>query len=245
MESYIEVSVITSFLLMLCSCMTAFYIAWKPQAFYKLCIYALLIPLFACLCFQPTGWLWMILLEGFFFWWIFAYAWRTWLIMIAMRLLWNFTCYVLFEGSFHLGVYFVPKEVVPWFLWAFLILALALLFHKWKDVLAQRDFIYPIQLMSSKASIKLKGYLDTGNLLCNEHTPVMFVDHKYEAYFVNESIELVVMNTMQCAKVIRCYEARVKVGNGAVHKVLVNSERSLQLPMGCNALLNMNMMTQE
>lgn len=245
MDSYIEITWLTSFLVLLHSSMVAFYIAWKPQPFYKLILYSALLPLFACFCFHRYGWVFTILLEGIFFIWIYAYAWKTWLIMIANRLLWNFTCYVLFDGTFHLGIYFVPISTFPWLLWLFLILSGALLFHKWKDALAQRDFIYPIRIFTSKVKLQIKGYLDSGNLLENEGVPVIFVDHKYEAYFQNESIELVVMNTVDATKVIKCHEARIKLHGGGYHKVLVNSEKTLQLPMGCHALLNMKLMIQE
>lgn len=245
MESYMEVTWINSVLLLVHSITFAFYISYKPQTFNKMLIYALAVPSLACLCFHPSGWIWMVLLESICFWWIFRYAWKSWLIFIALRLLWNFTCYVLYEGSFHLGLYFVPISTIPWALWLFLILSWFVVFRKWKIGLAQYDFVYPTTIFTTKVKLKMKGYLDSGNLLSNEFIPVIFVDHSYEEYFKNESIELVVMNTVEQTNVIRCFHASARVGNGSVHKVLVNSEKTLKLPMHCHALLNMYMMTQE
>lgn len=245
MESYIEITWFTSFLILLHSAMFAFYIAWRPQRFYKLLIYSAMMPLVSCFCFHRYGWVLTLIMEGCFFVWIYAYAWKVWLIMIANRLLWNFTCYVLFDGTFHLGIYFVPIDVIPKLLWLVLILSGCLLYRKWKHVLAQRDFIYPVQICTSRAKLDIKGYLDSGNLLENEGVPVIFIDQKYQEYFQNECIELVVMNTVDTTKVIKCYEAKARLQGAGYHRVLVNSEKSLQLPLGCNALLNMNMMIQE
>lgn len=242
MDSYIEITWLTSFLILLHSSMTAFYIAWKPQRFYKLILYSAIVPFFACFCFHRYGWVFTILLEGIFFIWCYAYAWKSWLLMIANRLLWNFSCYVLYDGTFHLGIYFVPANTTPWLLWFVLSISAIFLYHTWKSALAQRDFIYPIQITTSCVRLRIKGYLDSGNLLENEGVPVIFVDQKYQEYFQDESIELVVMNTVDRTKVIKCHEANAKLASGGYQRVLVNSEKSLQLPMGCKALLNMKLM---
>lgn len=245
MDSYIEITWFTGFLVLMHSSTLAFYVAWKPQSFLRLLGYSIAIPFLAILCFHPSAWCFMIALEAFFFWKIYRHAWETWLIMIANRLLWNMTCYVFYGGSFHVGIYFVPMETIPWLLWGILFGSWLLLYHKWKAALAQYDFIYPLRVVTSNVQLKLRGYLDTGNLLSSEGIPVIFLDVQYASYFHDESIELVVMNTVDATKVIRCHEVKAKVGDGRFHKVLVNSEKNLQLPMGCNALLNMNMMTQE
>lgn len=245
MESYIEITWITSFFILLHSATVAFYVAWKPQPFCKLVTYSAVMPLFANLCFWNYGMLWMIFLEGIFFMWIYRYAWKTWLIMIANRLLWNFTAYVLYEGSFHLGIYFVPALTMPWFLWITLVTTWILLYHKWKSTLAQRDFIYPIQITSDKTRLKVRGYLDSGNLLTSGGKPVVFIDQKYQEYFKDNRIELVVMNGVDTTKVLRCKEAKLKVGNSGYHEVLINTDKHLNLPFGAHALLNMHVMTQE
>lgn len=245
MESYVEITWFTSFLMLLHSSTLAFYVAWKPQPFYKLVIYSMVLPFFACICFSKHAWIWLLLLEGGFFWWIYRYAWKTWLILLANRFLWNFTAYALFGGTFHLGIFFVPSKVIPWGYWFILLTTWVFLYHKWKSTLAQRDFIYPIQIVCEKTRLKIKGYLDSGNLLTCGGVPVIFLDQKYQEYFEHNRIELVVMNGVDATKVIRCKEAKMKVGDGGFHMVLINTEKSLHLPLGAHALLNMHLMTQE
>lgn len=245
MESYIEITWITGFLVLLNSTTLAFYLACKPCAFYKLLLYSMMIPLAACFLFNTYEWLCMVLLEGVFFGWIYRDSWKGWLLMIAHRLLLNLTCYVFYEGSFHLGIYFVPSYVIPYLLWAVLIISWFGMFLHWKFHLSQQNFIYPIEIRTKRAIVKTRGYLDSGNLIMEEGVPVLFLDKSYEEYFLGENIEWVEMNTMQGTGRVRCYEVRARVGNTPYHKVLIHLNRTMELPMGAKALLNIHLMTQE
>lgn len=245
MESYIEITWISGFLILLNATTLAFYLSAKPCAFYKLVLYSGSIPLAATLIFHRYEWLMMALLEGYFFWYIYRDAWKSWLLMIAHRLLWNFTCYIFYEGSFHLGIYFAPCEKIPYVLWAILLISWMGMFFHWKLTLSQQNFIYPLQIKTSKAIIKVKGYLDSGNLMMEEGIPVLFLDAKYEEYFQGETIEWVMMNTMQGNGKVQCYCADAKVAESRYHRVLIHLNKSMELPLGANALLNIHMMTQE
>lgn len=245
MESYIEITWFNGFLVLMNSTTLAFYLACKPCAFYKMLAYSVLVPLFACFCFGRYEWLAMCLLEGLFFYLIYRDSWKGWLLMIAHRLLCNLTCYVLYEGTFHLGIYFVPSDKIPWLLWGVLILTWCMMFFHYKYELSQQSFLYPLEIRTSDVVIKMKGYLDSGNLLMEEGKPVLFLDQTYEEYFQKEHIEWIVMNTVQGIGKVPCFEVKARIGTQTYHNVLVHINRHLQLPMNAKALLNIHMMTQE
>lgn len=242
MDSYMEVTFINTLLLLWLSTSISCYITWKPLARKKLFLYAITIAFVGSFLFARYEWMIMVLLEAFFFFWLWRYALKTWLVLIALRLLWNMTCYVLYQGSFHLGIYFVPSHVRPLPLWLFCLVTIIFLQHKWKDSLGQLDFIYPCAIDTCGIRIKLHGYLDSGNLLTYNNIPVIFLDLKYAEYFKDECIELVVMDTIEKADMIPCYEASITLGRLAKRRVLINCEQHLRLPYHAQALLNMNMM---
>lgn len=245
MESYIEITWLTGFMTLMNSTTLAFYLACKPCAYYKLIVYSIFIPLFACLCFSMYEWIWMLLIEGLFFYWIFRDSWKGWSLMIAHRLLINLTCYVFYGGSFHLGLYFVCSDTFPWLIWIILVVTWCMMFFHYKYQLSQQSFLYPLEICTGSVIIKTKGYLDSGNLLMEEGRPVLFLDATYEAYFNQEHIEWIVMNTVHGQGKLPCFEVRARVGNTPYHKVLVHMNKQLQLPMNAKALINIHMMTQE
>jgi len=245
MESYIEVTWISGFLILFNAATLAFYLAMKPCSFLLLIVYSACIPLLACFVFAPWEWLVMAGAEGFFFYVIYRHAWKSWLLMIAHRLLCNLTAYLLYGGSFHLGIYFVPCDTLPILLWSALIGSWLAMFLHGKWTLSQQNFIYPIEVRSQSKVMKMKGYMDSGNLMMSEGIPVMFLDQSYEAYFDVSGIQWVVMDTMQGSEPVRCCYANVRIANAPYHRVLVHFKKRMQLPLGAKALLNIHMMTQE
>lgn len=103
--------------------------------------------------------------------------------------------------------------------------------------------MYGTRLILKKKEVALKGYLDSGNLLCHHGIPVIFLDQKYSSYFDENSIELVVMNTIQKSGMIRCYPSRLCIDGCKEHLVYVCCDKTLTLPFDCEVLLNMNAMT--
>ncbi len=245
MESYIEITWLNAFLILMNSSMLAYYLSMKPCKCYPIILYSAIIPAFACICFSPYEWLYMFVLEAAFFYWMYRNAWKIWLLMIAHRLLLHFTCYVLFGGSFHLGIYFVPMDCVPWLFWLLLIFSwLAMFLHR-KMELSQQNFIYPFELLIKQKKLHLKGYLDSGNFMMEEGLPVMFLDEHYQTYFQNENIQWLMMATMQGEIRIACYQALARFPKMNYKPILIHFTKQMKLPLGANALLNIHMMTQE
>lgn len=245
MESYVEVTWISGFLILLNAGTLAFYLSAKPCRYRYLLLYSSLVPLLSCVLFHRYEWGIMILVEALFFRLIYHDQWKSWLLMIAHRLLCNFTCYVWYGGSFHLGIYFIESDRLPYACWILLSATWFGMFYFWKVELSQQNFIYPLELKGSDKIVKLKGYLDSGNLMMENGVPVVFLDHSFEAYFQKEDIEWIVMNTMQGESRVKCRMAQARLSDAHYHPVWIHFTDSLHLPHGAKALLNLHMMTQE
>lgn len=245
MESYLEVSWLSNFLILLNASTLAFYLGAKPCSFRYLMLYSTLIPLIAGFLFSSYEWFWMLMLEGGFFYLIYRYAWKNWLCMIAHRILCSISAYLWYGGSFHLGIYFVPSDRIPVLLWVILAFTWLGMFWHWKYELTQQSFLYPLEIQASKKVLHIKGYLDSANFMMQEGLPVLLLDDRYETYFDHTGIKWVMMNTAQGDSRIACYEASARVGKGSYHRVLIHFQPHMKLPLKANALLSIHMMTQE
>lgn len=245
MESYLEVSWLSNFLILLNASTLAFYLGGKPCTFRYLVLYSAVIPLAAGLLFHPYEWLWMMLIEGCFFVLIYRYAWKNWLLMMAHRMLCSVSAHLWYGGSFHLGVYFVPADQIPIALWVIFTFTWLGMFCHWKYELTQQSFIYPLEIRTTKEVLRLKGYLDSGNFMMQDGLPVLLLDARYETYFNHSRIKWVMMNTAQGTSRIACYEANARIAKNGYHRILVHFRAPLKLPLGAHALLSIHMMTQE
>lgn len=245
MESYMEVTWLSNFLILLNASTLAFYLGAKPCSFRRLLLYSALIPLAASVLFHPWEWGFMLLLEGLFFYLIYRYAWKNWLCMIAHRILCGVSAYLWYGGSFHLGIYFVPSDRIPLGLWVLLSLTWLGMFWHWKYELSQQNFLYPLEICTAQEVFQCKGYLDSANFLMQEGLPVLVLDAGYETYFDHTGIKWIMMNTVQGESRIACYEAKARIANGSFHRVLIHFQPQLKLPLGAKALLSIHMMTQE
>lgn len=245
MESYIEVTWITGFLILLNAGTLAFYLSAKPCKYRYVLVYSALIPLMSCVIFHHMEWLFMLMIEALFFRIIYHDQWKCWLLMIAHRLLCNFTCYVWYGGSFHLGIYFIESAKLPVLCWLLLSISWLFMFYRWKIALSQQSFIYSLELRGCDKIVRLKGYLDSGNLILEDGLPVLFLDQSYEEYFNQADIQWIMMNTVQGQSRVKCHRVQARLCNAHYHPVWIHFTDNLHLPLGAKALLNLHMMTQE
>lgn len=243
MDSYVEVSFLHTMLLILLSVWIAQYISLKPISDLRLLAYAFLQSL--CLCFMwfSYSWLLCVIIEALFFLIIFHYAKKTYLVALCIRALSMATCFVVYQGGFHNVTWFVPIQARIWPVWVTLIIVAIALRMKWKYYLAKTSCVYDTKIYTKHETLRIKGYLDSGNLLTWQGVPVIFLSPNYHAYFKDESIELIVMNSVSDTAILRCYTSKIQIAGCVSHQVYVHCEKNLQLPMGCVALLNMNVMT--
>lgn len=243
MESYVEVTYLTNVLMILVSCQLAQYISLKPISSVRLAGYAIIQSFINCALWMANSWVICCIIEAVFFILFFTYAKKTWLISICIRYLFMVSGFVLLQGSFHNGIWFVPMHVSVIWLWLVLILMSVLLFLKWNVWVAKMNCIYDTRIYTKDKTLRIKGYLDSGNLLSWQGTPVIFLPKNYHAYFQDERIELIVMNTIAETSILRCYLCELQLAGCQRHQVYVHCEKELALPQGCNALLNMKVMT--
>ena len=242
MESYIEVSFLFAFVTIFLSIRSASYWCVKPMRTRLQMAYAAVISLSGCLFFS-YDWLLMILLELLFLMRVFRCQRKVYLLGFALRALCFFSVFAWYGGSFHNGIYFLPLHEMLWIVWLCYGIWGGMLRHHWKNLLARGEYVYGTRLILKKKEVALKGYLDSGNLLCHHGIPVIFLDQKYSSYFDENSIELVVMNTIQKSGMIRCYPSRLCIDGCKEHLVYVCCDKTLTLPFDCEVLLNMNAMT--
>lgn len=245
MESYIEVTWITGFLILLNAGTLAFYLSAKPCKYRYVIAYSAIVPLLSCFLFHRFEWGIMAIVEASFFRLIYHKQWKSWLLMLAHRLLCNFTCYIWYGGSFHLGIYFIESDQLPILCWCLLSVSWLCMFYFWKAELSQQSFIYSLELKGNEKIVRLKGYLDSGNLIMEEGIPVLFLDQHYEEYFDTQHIQWIVMNTMQGQSSVKCHRAQARIMDAHYHPVWIHFTSNLHLPLGAKALLNLHMMTQE
>lgn len=238
MESYIEVSFINNILIMFLSCIAAGFISLKPISIRRCLIYSTVLSVSMIVFWGRYAWILYIGLEVLFFTAYFRFRIAMYFVSIILRFLLSFTCFAFYGGSYHLFMYYVPIYRFPFVFWLILIFATALLLCKWKYFIGRLDFVYEC----SFKKLKLKGYLDSGNVLSDADIPVVFVSNKYQSYFKNENIHSIVMNTLDSRAIIICYEAEIQLQGFEKQMVYVNCDKKVQLPFGCDILLNAKML---
>lgn len=242
MESYIEVSFLFAFVTSCLSMRIAGYCCVKMMDQKEIAFYAAISSLCGCL-FLPGAWILALLSEVLFFLIGFRCRKKVYLLGAAIRALLFFSVYTWYGGSFHNGMYFVPLQESLWLVWLIYGCFWIMLQYKWKHLLAKGNYVYQARVILPFKEVKVKAYLDSGNLLIHHDLPVVFLDAKYASYFDENSIELIVMNTIQSTGVLRCHECMMRIDGGKTQRVYVSCERKLTLPFDCEVLLNMNAMT--
>ncbi|MEG2506706.1 MAG: sigma-E processing peptidase SpoIIGA [Longicatena sp.] len=243
MESYLEVSFLHNLITIMLSVVIAQYTTLQPLSNKRLFCYAFVLSLYGCLTYFSYSIVGSICLEALFFITYFRYAYKTYLMALCIRYVAYATTFVLLIGSFHNGLYFVPMKYEILLIWLCYGLAYALLYHKWKDVFSKLSYVYQSTLFMKQTTLKLPAYLDSGNLVSHEHIPIIFVDQQYLAYFKDQSIELVVMNSITNTTILRCYKCSIQLEGCQKHMVYVHADKHLNLPFNCKVLLNMKVMT--
>ena len=244
MESYLEVSVFHNACTIVLSVLLGEYASMQPVSFKRVLCYAGTISLLGCILWFPYAFFIVGLLEGFYFFFFFRYAYKAYVTALTIRILCLLSAFAFFQGGFHNGLWFAPIDgkgiLALWFVYgcAFLLLRV-----KWKDTFAKASYVYEAKLWLKQEKLHVKGYLDSGNLLTYKQIPILFIDQRYQAYFKDQRIELIVMNSVSSTDVIRCYACHLQMAGCRVQQVYVNCDRHLQLPFQCDVLLNVNVMT--
>lgn len=244
MDAYIEVSFVHGIMTIMLSMMVGSAAAVQPVAKRRMFLYAGSISLICILLWHPWSFLWVIALEAFFFLLWFRHTGKAYLIALCVRALSFYMAFALYQGGFHNGLWFPPVHAPLWQLWLFYAITFYGLHQKWQEQLSKSSYVYQLHIYTKQEELCIQGYLDSGNLMSWKSVPVLFIDRRYEAYFREQNIQLVVRNTISKTEEIRCYECEAAIEGCSRKRVLISCESMLRLPMHCEVLLNLKMMTQ-
>lgn len=244
MESYIEVSFIHNVMIIVLSQMMAGYLSLRPIPLKKQLLYACSISFYGVVSWFINAWIGMILVDLFFLFLFYRYTLKTYLFALSFRILWYLTCIVCLEGSFHNGMYFPSIYSSILMFWVVLILLFLLLYQKWNVYMIQSSFVYSCTIKKGNNDKKMKGYLDTGNLLIYESYPVIFMDKKYQSLFLDTTIKSIEMETMQSQSKIEVCEASIQLEYQKEQKVFICFKDQFYLPFHCELLLNIELLSK-
>ena len=102
MESYVEIAFIHNFLTNVISVWMALYLIQKPLRGRRVMAYAFLSSFWSSFVFHDAGWIVLFMIEAVSFSFVFYRQKALYLAALMFRWLWHATCFVLWEGSFHL-----------------------------------------------------------------------------------------------------------------------------------------------
>lgn len=242
MEGYIEVSFLFCFFTIYLSVKLASFSCMKMMKRKHMLFYSGIIAIHGCLFFD-YAWVCMVLWELLCYTWIFQSRKKVYFLAFAIRMLLFFSVFSWYQGSFHNGMYYLPADEHMWLVCLLYAFVFYMLKRKWHTLLAQGNYVYPATLSFAEKKLHIKGYLDSGNLLCHKSLPVVFLDAKYASYFDEKNIELVVIDTIQKSGVMKCIKAKLYMDGTGTQSVYVSFVNTLHLPFDCEVLLNMNVMT--
>lgn len=235
MESYIEITFITSFLSVLFSLMISMYLSQKVLSYKKICLYSCIVSLFNSLYFKESFYLIFIIIEIFFIFTIFRTSKICYGMMMGIRIMLLITYKTFLKGGIHGLAYFVVTDEYKIFIvWIILGLLILMILKKGKYFLFPQKFMYEVILVLNKEKIHLTGYYDSGNFLSYHQIPVIFISKNYEKYLIkNVSIETDSLNG-KCRHVVS--EGIIQMEGYEKMKVYVGVME--QFPPSCNCLLN-------
>lgn len=244
MDSFIEVAFVHCMLTIYLSALCGSAAAVQPLARSRMWLYAITISGIGVLLWTKYSYIVMAITEAMFLLLWFRRTCKAYIIALCVRWLSFLTCFILYQGGFHNGLWFVPVHAPILLIWLVYGIAYFGLHNKWRDQISRMSYIYEVSIYTRDQTLRVKGYLDSGNLLSWNSVPVLFIDKRYEEYFTKQDIQLVIRNTISKTDEICCYVCEAALSGCQRQPVLVCCENRMTLPMHCEVLLNLKMMTQ-
>lgn len=237
MESYVEVTFLNDVLIgVLAFYGSAFFSLSKMQT-RSFFLFLLIEQLFHIFCFDERIYFLFYLYEIFFYCFLFYHQAKKGVMYFCLKYLLMFTCFKLFGGSFHLFHYYVPTTIRIYGLWLLFILLIVLLKEKWSSYLRVSDFIYEVNIIADK-KIKVRGYLDTGNTLCVQDIPVLFLDESYALFFQSFNQKKISYSTLNKKEEINVYLCEVRIDRYKSNQYYICCDKKVLLEWNCRCILN-------
>lgn len=240
MESYVEAAFIHNFLTDLLSVWMALYLVQRPLHGGRVALYALCTSAWSSFVFLEGGWLGAMLIEAAAFVMVFYRQAALYGVNLLMRTLWHATAFVFWEGSFHLGAFFPWIHTPIWICWIFYLVVFIYLRTHAMTLMRQR-FVYGCTLYGTQ-TIRLKGYMDSGNLMQCQHQPVVFVNARYEPLFEGNATTIEV-HSIHGARKMKAYRILCEVDGCRKCHVFAVFVDGLALRRNCAMILNLKMLS--
>ncbi|MEG0314070.1 MAG: hypothetical protein RR646_02275 [Erysipelotrichaceae bacterium] len=240
MESYVETIFITAFLLMLNSCMIGMYVSAKPLKFNTIILYAIINALIVSLSYFKGSLYFYIILSIVCMLLLFRNNIKTYIVAISTYILLNLSMYTILGNSIHLFTYASPiNDYSIIIYWIIMIISIVLLHYCYGEYLVIKSYIYNVELCALNK--RIKGYLDTGNLVMYNDKPIVFLDESYYEYYKRYSIQLLMIQTIECNHQISAIEAYIQIDGYSKMLVYISFIPRSKLVLNCSCLLNVHM----
>ena len=234
MESYIEITLITNFLVCVFSYYASLYFSLSKKQ--NVLFYALLC-IEQLLHISSVYHGYFILYECIFMIYTIKQNIKVSIMYISLKYLNLFTMYKLFGGSFYMGHYYVSIYTNMIYIWLFYLLCIVLLKVKWHMYIFKQDFIYNVYFYTTKR-FRIKGYLDSGNSVSYKNVPILFVDVSYQHYFNDLSYTYCYIETLNSNKIYKIYTCEVWIKGYKRREYYICCDEHIHLEFNCRCLLN-------
>ena len=240
MESYVEAAFLHNAMTNLLSIWMALYLIQRPLRGRRVIVYALVSSLYSALAFFPGAWIGVLLIEALAFVFVFYRQWTMLTASLLFRSLWHATCFIFWEGSFHLGAFFPWIHTPIYLCWiVYGLLFFYLCTHAGR--LLKQKFCYGCTLYGD-VPFRLRGYMDSGNLLTHQGVPVLFLDDAYKARIRGEVCRIEVSG-IHGRKEMEAQLVRCALDGGACRRVYVVLVSGLRIRGGYRLLLNLKLLS--
>ncbi len=240
MESYVEVAFLHNWMTNFISVWMALYLIQRPLRGKRVLLYSLVTSFYSSLFYFDDAWLGVIILEGIAFCYVFYRQKSLFCASLLFRFLWHATCFVFFEGTFHLGSFF-PWIHTPIY-WCWVIYAIMFFYLSTHAMtLFKQKFCYRCTLYGKKM-IHLTGYMDSGNLLCYQGIPVLFLDEGFRDELQGKIVKIQV-GSIHDKKEMEAVLVYCSLDGGSKRKAYVICVRGLRIQGGHPLLLNLKLLT--
>lgn len=240
LESYVEVAWIHNWLTNLISVWLALFFIQRPLRGKRIVWYCMITSFYSSISFFANAWIGLFCIEGIAYLYVFYRQKLLYIISILFRFLCHATCFLFFEGSFHLGAFF-PWIHTPiylsWIVYGFLFFY----FLTHALTLMKQKFRYGCNLYGVK-TLHMYGYMDSGNLVTCKGIPVIFLDAAYREE-IQGKVSSIEIGSIYGKREMEAQLIYCSLDGGTRMKTYVVFVQGLRIHGGYQLLLNLKLLT--
>lgn len=241
MESYVEVAFLHNWMTVLLSVWMALFVIQRPLRGRRVLLYSTLLSLYEAFAFFDHAWIGVLGIEALAFVFVFYRQKTLFLAALLWRALWHATCFVFWEGSFHLGAFF-PWVHTPIYLCWLLYGGIFFYLYTHAMTLLKQKFRYGCTLYGKASPLHLWGYMDSGNLLTHQGKAVIFLDAAYRDRLQGALCRIAV-GSIHGQREMDAMQLWCALDGGAKRQAYVVFVDGLRIRGGCRLLLNLKLLS--